>query len=33
VAFNQPQDNARAFFNANTLAELHALHQPPASAP
>ena len=33
VAFNQPQDNARAFFNANTLAELQALHQPPALTP
>ena len=33
VAFNQPHDNGRAFFNANTLAELHALHQPPALAP
>jgi molybdopterin-guanine dinucleotide biosynthesis protein A len=31
VAFNQPHDNARAFFNANTLAELHALHQPLAA--
>jgi len=33
VAFNQPHDNGRAFFNANTLAELQALHQPPALAP
>ena len=33
VAFNQPHDDGRAFFNANTLAELHALHQPPALAP
>ena len=33
VAFNQPHDNARAFFNANTLAELHALHQPPMRTP
>ena len=33
VAFNQPHDDGRAFFNANTLAELQALHQPPALAP
>jgi len=33
VAFNRPHDDGRAFFNANTLAELHALHQPPALAP
>jgi len=33
VAFDQPHDDPRAFFNANTLAELHALHQPPALAP
>jgi len=33
VAFNQPHDAGRAFFNANTLAELQALHQPPALAP
>ncbi|MBA2674472.1 molybdenum cofactor guanylyltransferase MobA [Ramlibacter sp.] len=29
VAFDQPQDDARAFFNANTLAELHRLEQSP----
>jgi molybdopterin-guanine dinucleotide biosynthesis protein A len=28
VPFNQPQDSPRAFFNANTLAELHRLEQP-----
>jgi molybdenum cofactor guanylyltransferase len=28
VAFDQPQDSPRAFFNANTLAELHRLEQP-----
>ena len=33
VAFNRPHDNGRAFFNANTLAELHALHQPLAPNP
>jgi len=33
VAFNQPHDAGRAFFNANTLAELQTLHQPPALAP
>ena len=33
VAFNQPHDNGRAFFNANTLAELRALHQPLAAKP
>ena len=33
VAFDRPHDDPRAFFNANTLAELHALHQPPALAP
>lgn len=27
VPFNQPQDDPRAFFNANTLAELHTLEQ------
>ncbi|HSV54520.1 MAG TPA: molybdenum cofactor guanylyltransferase MobA [Burkholderiaceae bacterium] len=29
VPFDQPGDDARAFFNANTLAELHALEQSP----
>ncbi len=29
VAFDQPQDDTRAFFNANTLAELHRLEQSP----
>lgn len=29
VAFDRPQDDARAFFNANTLAELHRLEQSP----
>jgi len=28
VAFDQPGDDARAFFNANTLAELHRLESP-----
>jgi molybdopterin-guanine dinucleotide biosynthesis protein A len=28
VAFDQPQDEPRAFYNANTLAELHQLEQP-----
>jgi molybdopterin-guanine dinucleotide biosynthesis protein A len=28
VAFDQPGDDPRAFFNANTLAELHRLEQP-----
>lgn len=28
VPFDQPGDEARAFFNANTLAELHSLEQP-----
>ena len=28
VPFNQPGDDPRAFFNANTLAELHRLEQP-----
>ena len=28
VPFDQPGDEARAFFNANTLAELHQLEQP-----
>ena len=28
VAFDQPGDEPRAFFNANTLAELHRLEQP-----
>ena len=28
AAFDQPGDDARAFFNANTLAELHQLEQP-----
>ena len=28
VTFDQPGDEARAFFNANTLAELHRLEQP-----
>jgi molybdenum cofactor guanylyltransferase len=27
VTFDQPEDHARAFFNANTLAELHQLEQ------
>jgi molybdenum cofactor guanylyltransferase len=27
VTFDQPEDDARAFFNANTLAELHQLEQ------
>jgi len=27
VPFNLPQDDPRAFFNANTLAELHTLEQ------
>jgi molybdopterin-guanine dinucleotide biosynthesis protein A len=29
VAFDRPGDEARAFFNANTLAELHQLEQAP----
>ena len=33
VAFDQPQDDARAFFNANTLAELQALHKPLTAHP
>jgi len=33
VAFNQPHDPAQAFFNANTLAELHMLHQAPVTHP
>jgi molybdopterin-guanine dinucleotide biosynthesis protein A len=33
VAFDQPHDDPRAFFNANTLAELHALHQQPRLTP
>jgi len=28
VPFDQPGDDAKAFFNANTLAELHSLEQP-----
>ncbi len=28
VPFDEPGDDAKAFFNANTLAELHALEQP-----
>jgi molybdenum cofactor guanylyltransferase len=27
VPFDRPQDNRRAFFNANTLAELHLLER------
>jgi molybdenum cofactor guanylyltransferase len=33
VAFDRPHDDPRAFFNANTLAELHALHQPQRLSP
>jgi molybdopterin-guanine dinucleotide biosynthesis protein A len=33
VAFDQPHDHARAFFNANTLAELQTLHKPVAAHP
>ena len=33
VGFDRPQDDARAFFNANTLAELQALHKPLTAHP
>ena len=33
VAFDQPHDHARAFFNANTLADLQALHKPLTAHP
>jgi molybdopterin-guanine dinucleotide biosynthesis protein A len=33
VAFNLAQDDPRAFFNANTLAELHMLEDPAATRP
>jgi len=32
VAFDLPQDDPRAFFNANTLAELHMLENPAATS-